>query len=63
MNANRQDRFIAAMRKIGASQSDLADLLGLSGQSRISEYLTGKRTPSEPLVRLIEIHAGIRPTH
>lgn len=32
--------------KLGLTQTELAELLGLSGQARIGEYETGKRLPS-----------------
>lgn len=35
--------------KLGLTQTELAELLGLSAQTRIAEYESGKRNPSPAL--------------
>jgi len=50
----RTARFITAATSLGLKQYELADLLGLGNTTYVSRIMTGKQTPSEPLVRLIE---------
>jgi transcriptional regulator with XRE-family HTH domain len=41
--------------ELGMTQKELAERLGLSGQSRISEYENGKRKPSKRIEILIKM--------
>mgnify|MGYP004453750719 CR=1 FL=1 len=63
----RTERFKRAfkiLKSAGHTQVTVAvDLLGLSGQPRVSEYLRGHIQPSEPITRHIELEAGLRTPH
>jgi len=45
--------------KLGLSQEELADALGLAGKNVVSRWETGERKPSEALRRLFLIWLGL----
>ena len=49
-----------AFQALGLTQAKAADLLHLSGKSRVSEIVRGAQIPGERLVRLAEFEAGLR---
>ena len=48
----RPDKFKSIREKLGLTQEELSDLLGLSGRKPISHFETGFRKPS-PLIQAI----------
>jgi transcriptional regulator with XRE-family HTH domain len=52
----------AGLKSLGLNQTQAAALLGYGNKSRVSEIETGKRNPSEAVVRLLRAYLdGYRP--
>ena len=56
------DDFKGARQKLGLDQAQAARVLGYGAPQRISEIESGKRSPSDAVVRLMRAYlAGYRP--
>lgn len=56
------DEIRAARQQLGLTQAHLARVLGYGDHMRVHEIETGKRTPSDAVVRLLRAYlAGYRP--
>ena len=53
------EKFKAVREKLGLTQQELSDVLGLSGQRPISHFETGFRTPSLLTQALMSILDGL----
>jgi hypothetical protein len=56
----KRERFKRCHELLGLTYAAAAELLCLSGKGRIYEILSGRKVPSERLVRLYEFEAGLR---
>jgi len=56
----RRKRFKRCHELLGLTYAAAAELLCLSSKGRIYEILSGRKVPSERLVRLYEFEAGLR---